>query len=130
MSYSTAAYGISMIDAAEINVYGYIETSKMRPSFTAIATGTNLLVSLKTSWKASKQKLQLDPSSSFDDEDFLLARISEHIGIPEKDVYVMNLRDDQVKALRFFIAVDHADKAVVLSVRGSFTVKEILMDIA
>jgi hypothetical protein len=42
----------------------------------------------------------------------------------------MNLWDDLVDALRYFIAVDHENKAVVLSIRGSFTVKDLLIDIA
>jgi hypothetical protein len=132
MSYATAAYGISTIDAAELDVHGSIQTSKVMPSSSAIVSATNLLSSVRSEVKTSKQKVQLNRSSStsFYDEDFLLGRISEHIGIPEKDVTMMNLCDDQVEALRFFLAVDHVNKAVVMSIRGSFTVKEILIDIA
>ena len=131
MRYTTAAYGISMIDAAEIDVYGSVQTSKTKPSSTAIATSSNLLLSLKSSLTFSQQKRQLQSSSSsFYDQDWLLGRISEHIDIPEEDIFLMNLLDDQVETLRFFIAVDHTNKAVVLSIRGSLTVKEILIDIA
>ena len=130
MKYTTAAYGISMIDAAEIDVHGAIQTSKSAPSSSAIDTGTKLLVALKSSLQNSKRKLQLDSDSNFDDRDLLLGRISEHIGVPENDIDVMNLWDDQSHALRFFIATDHVNKCIVLSIRGSFTVKEILIDIA
>ena len=130
VSYSTAAYGITMIDAAEIDVYGSIQTSKFVPSSSAIETGTNLLMSLKSSFGTSKGKLQFDRRSIFYDDESLLGRISEHISIPEEDIYMMNLCDEQVKTLRFFIAVDRKKKNVVLSIRGSFTVKEILIDIA
>jgi len=130
MNYTTAAYGIGMIDAAEIAVHGSIQTSKAKPSTTATEAGTKLLSSLKSSMTVSQQTKQMQHSSSFYNEDWLLDRISEHIKIPEKDIYLMNLPDDQVETLRFFIAVDHINKAVVLSIRGSLTVKEILIDIA
>jgi hypothetical protein len=164
MSYATAAYGISMIDAAEIDVYGSVQTSKIEPSSTVIATGSNLLLSLKSSLMSlepqknkmqsviatgsnfllslksslvsleqQKNKLQSSSSfseNSFSDKEWLLGRISEHIGIPEENIYLMNLSDDHVETLRFFIAVDHINKNIVLSIRGSLTVKEIIIDIA
>lgn len=131
MKYTTAAYGVSMIDAAEIDVYGSIRTTKLIPSSNEIADGNSLLATLNSSLKYTKQSLQIDgSSSSFDNDEFILGRISEHIGIPEKDIYPMNLFDDQVEALRFFVVIDHENKAVVLSIRGSFTVKEILIDVA
>ena len=130
MKYTTAAYGTSMIDAADIDVYGSIQTKTM-PSTSATDTGAQLLEALHSSLKNTNQKLQLDgSSSSFYDEEFILRRISEHIGIPEKDIYPMNLWNEQVEALRYFIAVDHEHKSVVLSLRGSFTVKELLIDVA
>lgn len=130
MRYTTAAYGTSMINAAEIDVYGDIKTPKEELRSHAIAAGGKLLVSLKSSLTTSQQERQLQSSMSFFEEDSLLGRMSEHIGIPEEDIYLMNLKDNQAKTLRFFIAVDHAKKAVVLSIRGTLTVKEILIDIA
>ena len=130
VKYATAAYGISMIDAAEMEVHGSIKTSKRRSSTTAIEAGTKLLSSLKSSKTVSQQMKELQNSISLYDENWLLERINEHIEIPEDDIYPMNLSDNRVESLRFFVAVDHANKEVVLSIRGSLTVKEILIDIA
>ena len=137
MKDTTAADGVDMSDAAEIDVYGSIQTTQVTPSASAIETGTKLLTALNSSLsnskklKSSDRKLEFERSSSgIFDEDFILRRMSEHIGIPKRDIYPMNLFDDHAEALRHFIAVDHANKAIVLSFRGSFTIKEILIDVA
>eukprot|EP00536_Pseudo-nitzschia_multiseries_P006093 jgi/Psemu1/303843/fgenesh1_kg.125_\ len=134
VKYTTAAYGVGMIDAAEVQVHGSIQTSKIKPSLTAIEASNKLLSSLKSSVSLKQQtkqmQMQMQSSSSFYDENWLLSRISDHIGIPEIDIHPMNLSDDQVDTLRFFVAVDHANKAVVLSIRGTLTVREIMIDVA
>ena len=135
MKYTTAAYGCTMIDAAEIDVYGSIQTSQVTPSASSIETGTNLLTALNTSLKTTNSKKVKSATSQRTPEvqrpsSIILRRMSEHIGIPERDIYPMNLFDDQPEALRHFIAVDHTNKSIVLSLRGSFTIKELLIDVA
>jgi len=128
--YTTAAYGVSMIDAADIQVYGSVQTSKTYTALDALEDGNELLLTLKSSMSNSLQTKQLQHSPSFYDRDWLLGRISEHIGIPETDIYPMNLTDEKVDSLRFFVAVDHANKYVVLSIRGTLTMREVLIDVA
>jgi len=131
MRYTTAAYGISMIDAAEIDVYGSIQSKKLMPSSNEIDSGNDLLAMLNSSLKYTAQSLQIDGNStSFDNDEFILDRISEHINIPKKDINPMNLLEDKVEGLTYFIVTDHENRAVVLSIRGTFTLKEILLDVA
>lgn len=55
--------------------------------------------------------------------------MSEHIGISQSDIYMMNMSDDEVSTLRHFVAVDHERQKVVLSIRGTLTLSEVVMDI-
>ena len=58
-------------------------------------------------------------------------RISEHIGVPEDDIVLADVDySGDVNNLRHFVAVDHAHKKVVLAIRGTFTLSEILVDVA
>ena len=58
-------------------------------------------------------------------------RISEHIGVPENDIVLMDVDyDGDVNHLRHFIAVDHANKKVVLAIRGTFSLSEVVVDVA
>lgn len=58
-------------------------------------------------------------------------RISEHIGVPEEDIVLMDVDyGNDVNHLRHFVAVDHANQKVVLSIRGTFTLSEIVVDVA
>ena len=58
-------------------------------------------------------------------------RISEHIGIPEDDIVLADVEySGDVNNLRHFVAVDHANQKVVLAIRGTFTLSEIIVDVA
>jgi len=58
-------------------------------------------------------------------------RISEHIDVPEEDIIVVDVDyDGDGHYLRHFVAVDHAHQKVVLAIRGTFTVSEIVVDVA
>lgn len=60
-----------------------------------------------------------------------LTRISEHIGVPEDDIVLMDVEyGNDINHLRHFVAVDHTHKKVVLSIRGTFTLSEIVVDVA
>jgi hypothetical protein len=92
MRYATAAYGNSMIRAAEINVVGRFD---------------NRLNQLTRT------------------------RISEHVGVPEQDIVLLDVgHDGDGNHLRHFVAVDHVNKKVVLAIRGTFSLSEVVVDIA
>jgi hypothetical protein len=96
MRYATAAYGDSMIRAAELDVTGSI---------------------------------RLDYSSLL--APVAKALISRHVGVPEDDLVVLDVDyDGDVDNLRHIVAVDHAHKKVVLSVRGTYSVGELVVDAA
>ena len=58
-------------------------------------------------------------------------RISEHIGVPEEDIVLVDVEyDGDGNHLRHFVAVDHVNKKVVLSIRGTFSLSEVVVDIA
>ena len=58
-------------------------------------------------------------------------RISEHIGVPEDDIVLADVDyGGDGNHLRHFVAVDHANRKVVLSIRGTFTLSEIIVDVA
>jgi hypothetical protein len=57
--------------------------------------------------------------------------ISRHISVPEEDIVVMDLNyDGNCEYLRHMVAVDHKHKKVVLAIRGTFSLDEIMMDVA
>ena len=57
--------------------------------------------------------------------------ISRHISVPEEDIVVMDLNyDGNCEYLRHMVAVDHKNKKVVLAIRGTFSLDEIMMDVA
>lgn len=56
--------------------------------------------------------------------------VSRHIGVPAKDIHLLDI-DYQGDAnhLRHFVAIDHKNEKVVLSIRGTFSPQEIMVDI-
>jgi hypothetical protein len=58
-------------------------------------------------------------------------RISEHIGVPADDIVLMDVDyGGDSQHLRHFVAVDHVHKKVVLSIRGTFSLSEVVVDVA
>ena len=58
-------------------------------------------------------------------------RISEHIDVPEDDIVLMDVDyGNDINHLRHYVAVDHTNKKVVLAIRGTFTLSEIVVDVA
>jgi len=58
--------------------------------------------------------------------------ISEHINVPGEDIVLLDVDYDHEtnhNHLRHFVAVEHANRKVVLSIRGTFTLSEIVVDI-
>jgi hypothetical protein len=59
------------------------------------------------------------------------ARISQHVGVPEDDLAVLDVDyGGDVEHLRHIVAVDHAHKKVVLSIRGTYSLGELVVDAA
>jgi hypothetical protein len=57
--------------------------------------------------------------------------ISQHIDVPPQDIIVMDVDyAGDYQHLRHMVVVDHKHKKVVLSIRGTFTLDEIVMDAA
>jgi hypothetical protein len=120
VKFAAAAYGIEMIESAEIAVYGSVQWNKKKI----------LDASSSASLDMDKGRRHLKrESSTYYDPEMLLSVISAHINIPEDDIYMMNMSDDKVDSLRYFIAIDKERKAVVLSVRGTLALTEVIIDI-
>lgn len=76
---------------------------------------------------------ELDVQGKFDSRLGLVTRtrISEHIGVPEEDIVVLDVDyDGDVQHLRHIVAVDHVNKKVVLAIRGTFSIGELVVDAA
>lgn len=58
--------------------------------------------------------------------------ISSHIGVPSQDIVWMDVDnyDGDAHHLRHFVAIDHENQKVVLSIRGTFSLQEIVVDVA
>jgi hypothetical protein len=57
--------------------------------------------------------------------------ISEHIGVPTDDIVLMDVdHGGDSQHLRHFVAVDHVNKKVVLSIRGTFSLSDVVVDVA
>lgn len=57
-------------------------------------------------------------------------RISEHVGLPEKDLIVLDVDySGNATELRHFVAVDHQHQKVVFCIRGTFCASECAVDI-
>lgn len=58
-------------------------------------------------------------------------KISEHIDVAQEDIVLMDVDyGGAADYLRHFVAIDHKHKAVVLSIRGSFSVSDMIIDVA
>jgi hypothetical protein len=100
MRYATAVYGQDMIRAATVDARG----ARFRDVAETVGQAT-------------------------------LPAISNHIGVPTKDLLWVEVDFDygpgpDDEFLRHLVAIDHAHKEVVLAIRGTFSVQEIVVDIA
>lgn len=78
---------------------------------------------------------EMDVTGKFDprlvSKSVIKTRMSQHVGIPEQDMAVMDVDyDGNSMHLRYFVAVDHVDKKVILAIRGTFSLSEIVTDVA
>jgi hypothetical protein len=60
-----------------------------------------------------------------------LETISQHIGVPAEDIVLIDVDyDGDTNHLRHFVALDHEHGKIVLSIRGTFSLQEIVVDVA
>lgn len=74
-----------------------------------------------------------DMKGSFDElADWTLEReIAQHVGVEPKDILVADVEvGDSTEYLRHMIVVDHAERSVVLAVRGTISITSALVDLA
>ena len=58
-------------------------------------------------------------------------RISQHVNVPEEDIVIMDIDyGGDRQHLHHFVAKDHANKVVVLAIRGTFSIRDIVVDAA
>lgn len=124
VKYAVAAYGVAMIEAAEVTVYGSVQWRKKGQSNNPPNTSSSRMDDID-----ERQRRYEQATSSYYDEDLLRVAISAHIDIPGEDIEMMNISHDNVDTLRHFIAVDREHKAIVWSIRGSLAMSDIIIDI-
>lgn len=137
MKFATAAYGLSTIKAANYQkaAAGFRRSAKKRLSIIAEAVtgkkhenGNNghpnpTLVYGNIDGETALKYFVDDPI-----EEENLKQISQHIGVAKEDIVMYVTPGGGMDVLRHFIAVDRTKKAVVLAIRGTFSVSEILVD--
>lgn len=58
-------------------------------------------------------------------------RISEHVGVPEEDIIIMDIDfGGDRQHLHHIVAKDHVNKVVVLAIRGTFSIRDLVVDAA
>ncbi|KAL3929876.1 MAG: hypothetical protein SGBAC_012016 [Bacillariaceae sp.] len=59
-----------------------------------------------------------------------VAAVADHIGLPQEDIHLLDVDyNGDAKHLRHFVALDNENKKVVLSIRGTFSPQEIVVDV-
>ena len=120
MKYSTAAYGAKTISAA--NTQQIANDEDVTKTFIS-SNGPGLEKQIGVKDEISGQYL-VDTLSEF----ITREKISQHIGIPETDMIMFVKPGGSMQVLRHFIAVDHKKKEVVLALRGTYSLSELLVD--
>jgi len=66
-----------------------------------------------------------------DEEEISRDRVATHIGVDAQDIALLDVSySGSAKHLRHFVALDHEKKKVVLAIRGTFSLSEIIVDVA
>lgn len=119
MKYSTAAYGGRTITAAnEQQIAADEETIKL---ILGGDTGREL---------ASRIDIEVPREYEINQAVEVINRkkISQHIGIPQTDIIMFVNPGGSTKYVRHFIAVDEDKKEVILAIRGTYSLSELLVD--
>jgi len=135
MKYCTAVYGKATIAAADYQLRGakfVVNDKELLPVPIPTASEGTLLDCLISS-TAENSNLQhydkVDETTTPTQSSEHRKRICQHIGISkEEDIILFANPGGSMKILRHVIALDHLKKAVVLCIRGTFSISEILID--
>ena len=75
---------------------------------------------------------EVDARGRLDAPGFVTAdAVSSHIGVPAEDIACLDVDyDGDSHHLRHFVAIDHENQKVVLSIRGTFSLQEVIVDVA
>lgn len=120
MKYATASYGIASIKAALAQTG--ITTEEVPENTRSIYT--NGRISLPTGTSRRPSYIANEPH-----EIETLKSISLHIGVPTQDIVMFAKPGGSNDILRHFVAVDRAARQVILAIRGTFSVSEIVIDV-
>lgn len=121
MKYATAAYGAKTISAA--NDQQIANDQDVINTVFKGDTGPGLAARLDIKdWISGKYLI--DTPSEF----ITRQKVSQHVGIPESDMIMFVKPGGSVQCLRHFIAVDHKNKEVILALRGTYSLSELLVD--
>jgi len=108
LKYATAAYGLSMMESVQ------------EPK--AAVDGSDKDVKKAVEWLADNQKTR----KALETEK---KKIADALGIKVEHILYMTSVGGSSDMLRHFVAVDHEHKAVVLAIRGTFTLSDLITDI-
>ena len=109
MKFATAAYGKHMIRAAELDATGRLDPQRMISS----GEGINMEVDVMAHHIGNLHMQDIhvfDPAIESND-----------------DLELQDVSD--VHLLRHFVAVDHSSRKIVLSIRGTFSMSEVMVDV-
>lgn len=130
MLYATATYGLAAMEAADDQKRSIMESEEQEPERKQLTK--------KTYASLPKKKETDSMSEAFLNKFYRVSTplekatkkwISEHIHLDEDDIIAMFVKPGgSMFVLRHFLAVDKKKKAVVLAIRGTFSVTGILID--
>ena len=126
--YTVSAYGDLAIQAAQMDLTGQIhETTGDNNTTEALSASFWLWGGEETDLLLEQQKQQEQEQQA---EQVLRSRISKHISVPATDIALLDVSySGSTKHLRHFVAIDHVHRKVVLSIRGTFSLSELVVDV-
>jgi hypothetical protein len=132
MLYATATYGLAAMEAADDQKRAIMEPEEPEREPKQFTTKTYASLSKKEetdSTGMSEAFLNKFYRVRTPLEKATRKNISKHIGLEEDDIIAMFVKPGgSMFVLRHFLAVDNKKKAVVLAIRGTFSVTGILID--
>ncbi|KAI2495573.1 hypothetical protein MHU86_18932 [Fragilaria crotonensis] len=88
--------------------------------FATAAYGEHMIRAARLTRQASRSKKRLRTTRQ---------RISEHIHVPEEDIMIMDIDfSGHRQHLHHIVAKDHVNKVVVLAIRGTFSIRDLIVD--
>jgi hypothetical protein len=122
MKYATAAYGLAAIEAAndQTSAITIMKTEEEEPEKEGKPSAQPAIPEKKLN-KMYNEGTKLERATR--------KNIAKHTGLREHDIIAMFVKPGgSMFVLRHFLAVDTKQKAIVLAIRGTFSVTGILID--